>query len=62
MVKIRDIPNVMNVSLFLGRHNRNMILLALEDRFAKIDLTLNKKKCELSKNSLWIFLLHRCFS
>ena len=43
-------------SLFLGRQQEHdNALEAVFNRFAKIGLTLNKKKCELSKNSLLFF-------
>ena len=58
--QIRDIPNVMNVSddiIIFGKtkQEHDNALEAVFNRFAKIGLTLDKKKCELSKNSLSFF-------
>lgn len=58
--QIRDIPGVLNVSddlIVFGttQQAHDQALEAVVERFASIGLTLNRKKCEISKSSLPFF-------
>ena len=57
---IRDIPGALNISddiiaFFKTQEEHDAALTAVFRKFAEVNLTLNKKKCEFNKKSITFF-------